>query len=88
MSPRGLTGDNWSPRTANLPVMPESVNTERRRDRKLKYAKRAVMDFPEDLLDDGDMFLDILNAGHKRNIKTANINTLNYIRTPRKKIKI
>ena len=68
--------------------MPESVNTERRRGRKLKYAKRAVMDFPEGLLDDSNAPLDILNAGRKRNIKTANISILNYVRTPYKKTKI
>ena len=42
---------------------------------------------PEDLLDNGDASLDILNAGYKRNIKTANISILNYVETPRKKTK-
>ena len=67
--------------------MPKSINTERRRGRKLKYAKRAVMDFPEDLSDNGDTPLNILNAGYKRNIKIADISTLNYVRTFCKKIK-
>ena len=43
---------------------------------------------PEDFLDHSDAPLNILNAGCKRNIKTANISILNYIRTPRKKTKI
>ena len=43
---------------------------------------------PEDLSDNGNAPLDILNAGHKRNIKTANISILNYVRTPHKKTKI
>ena len=38
-------------------------------------------------LDDGDASLDILNADHKRNIKTTNISILNYVGTPRKKTK-
>ena len=42
---------------------------------------------PEGLLNDGDASLNILNAGYKRNIKTANISILNYVGTPRKKIK-
>ena len=42
---------------------------------------------PEDLPDDGDAPLNILNVGYKRNIKTANISTLNYMGTPRKKTK-
>ena len=42
---------------------------------------------PEDFLDDGDAPLDILNTGCKRNIKIANISTLNYVKTPYKKIK-
>ena len=67
--------------------MPESVNTERRRGRKLKYTKRAVMNFLEDLPDNGDASLNILNIGHKRNIKTANISILNYVKTPCKKTK-
>ena len=41
----------------------------------------------EDLLDDGDAPLDILNAGYKRNIKTADISILNYVGTPHKKTK-
>ena len=45
------------------------------------------MDFPEGLLDDSNTPLDILNAGCKRNIKTANISTLNYVKTPHKKTK-
>ena len=67
--------------------MPESVNTERSRDRKLKYTKRAIMDFPEGFLDDDDAPLNILNIGRKRNIKTVNISILNYVGTPRKKTK-
>ena len=43
---------------------------------------------PEDLSDNDNMSLDILNAGYKRNIKTANISILNYVGTPRKKTKI
>ena len=39
-------------------------------------------------LNDGDAPLNILNAGYKRNIKTANISILNYVRTPHKKTKI
>ena len=42
---------------------------------------------PEDLLDNSNAPLDILNAGHKRNIKIANISILNYIKTPHKKTK-
>ena len=42
---------------------------------------------PENLSDNGDAPLDILNAGHKRNIKIANISILNYIETPYKKTK-
>ena len=42
----------------------------------------------EDFLDNGNAPLNILNAGYKRNIKTANISILNYIKTPCKKIKI
>ena len=67
--------------------MPESVNTERRRGRKLKYTKHTIMDFPKGLSDNSNAPLDILNAGHKRNIKIANISILNYIKTPRKKTK-
>ena len=67
--------------------MPELVNTKRRRGRKPKYAKRAVMDFPEGFLDNSNTSLNILNAGRKRNIKTANISILNYVKTPHKKTK-
>ena len=42
---------------------------------------------PKDFLNDGNAPLDILNVGYKRNIKTANISTLNYIKIPRKKTK-
>ena len=42
---------------------------------------------PEGLPDNNNAPLDILNAGHKRNIKTANISTLNYMGTPYKKTK-
>ena len=42
---------------------------------------------PEGLSDDGDAPLDILNAGRKRNIKTADVSILNYVGTPRKKTK-
>ena len=42
---------------------------------------------PEDLPDNNNAPLDILNAGYKRNIKTANISILNYVKTPYKKIK-
>ena len=63
------------------------MNTERRRGRKLKHAKRAVVDFPEGLLNDDNAPLDILNAGYKRNIKTANISILNYVGTSCKKTK-
>ena len=42
---------------------------------------------PEDLLDDGNAPLDILNIGYKRNIKTANISILNYIKISHKKTK-
>ena len=42
---------------------------------------------PEDFLDNNNTPLDILNAGYKKNIKTANINILNYVKTPCKKIK-
>ena len=42
---------------------------------------------PKDLLDNGNAPLDILNVGCKRNIKIANISILNYVGTPRKKIK-
>ena len=41
----------------------------------------------ENFLDNDDAPLDILNTGRKRNIKTADISTLNYIKTPRKKTK-
>ena len=40
---------------------------------------------PKDFSDNGDAFLDILNADYKRNIKIANISTLNYVKTPYKK---
>ena len=43
--------------------MPKSVNTERRRDRKPKHTKRAIMDFPKNFSNDGDASLDILNTG-------------------------
>ena len=43
---------------------------------------------PKDFPDNGDTSLDILNAGRKRNIKIANVSTLNYVKTPYKKIKI
>ena len=43
---------------------------------------------PKGLLDDGNVFLDILNLGFKRNIKIANITILNYVGTPYKKTKI
>ena len=43
---------------------------------------------PKDFLNNGNASLNILNAGHKRNIKIANISTLNYVRTSHKKIKI
>ena len=42
---------------------------------------------PKNLLDDNNAPLNILNAGYKRNIKTANISILNYIGTPCKKTK-
>ena len=42
---------------------------------------------PEGFSDDDNTPLDILNAGHKRNIKIANISILNYVGTPRKKTK-
>ena len=42
---------------------------------------------PKDLLDNNNAPLNILNAGHKRNIKTVNISILNYVRTPYKKTK-
>ena len=42
---------------------------------------------PKDLLDNSNAFLNILNIGHKRNIKITNINILNYVGTPRKKTK-
>ena len=45
------------------------------------------MDFSEDFSDDGDAPLNILNAGRKRNIKTADISILNYVGTPYKKTK-
>ena len=45
------------------------------------------MDFPESFLNNGDAPLNILNVGYKRNIKIANISTLNYIKTPYKKTK-
>ena len=43
---------------------------------------------PEGLLDNSNAPLNILNAGYKKNIKTANISILNYIKTPHKKTKI
>ena len=42
----------------------------------------------EGLLDDGNAPLDILNAGYKRNIKTADVSILNYVGTFCKKTKI
>ena len=42
---------------------------------------------PEGLSDDNNASLDILNVGHKRNIKIANISILNYVGTPYKKTK-
>ena len=42
---------------------------------------------PEGLLDNNNAPLNILKAGYKRNIKTANISTLNYVKTPYKKTK-
>ena len=42
---------------------------------------------PEGLPDNGNAPLDILNAGRKRNIKIANVSTLNYVGTPHKKTK-
>ena len=41
----------------------------------------------KDLLDNDNTPLNILNGGYKRNIKTANISILNYIKTPHKKTK-
>ena len=42
---------------------------------------------PKGLSDNSNAPLDILNTGYKRNIKTANISTLNYVKTPYKKTK-
>ena len=42
---------------------------------------------PKGLLDNNNAPLNILNTDYKRNIKTANISILNYIKTPRKKTK-
>ena len=42
---------------------------------------------PKDFLDNGNAPLNILNTGYKRNIKIANISTLNYIKTSHKKTK-
>ena len=43
---------------------------------------------PKNLLDNGNAPLDILNTDRKRNIKTANISILNYVKTPHKKTKM
>ena len=43
---------------------------------------------PKDLLDNNNAPLNILNIGHKRNIKIANISILNYVGTPHKKTKM
>ena len=43
---------------------------------------------PKDLPDNNNAPLNILNINYKRNIKTANINILNYVGTPHKKTKI
>ena len=42
---------------------------------------------PKNLSDNSNAPLDILNTGYKRNIKIANISTLNYIKTSCKKTK-
>ena len=86
MPPQGLIGNFYFLLTANFPSIPETVNTERCRNRP-KYAKQAVV-VPKDLLDNSNAPLDILNTGYKRNIKTANISILNYIKTPHKKTKM
>ena len=41
----------------------------------------------EGLLDNNNAPLNILNGDYKRNIKTANISILNYVKTPCKKTK-
>ena len=42
---------------------------------------------PKGLLDNNNASLNILNTGCKKNIKTANISILNYVKTPHKKTK-
>ena len=71
--------------TANLPLIPKTVNIERRRGRP-KYTKQTIV-VPKNLLNNSNAPLNILNAGYKKNIKIANINILNYVRISCKKTK-